>query len=113
MSGALDWQRDGVDWPNREASEFHRAAGLRWHLQRMGSGPVILLLHGTGASTHSWGALLPLLADDYTVVAPDLPGHAFTDTPSSRGLSLPGMATSVAALLTELGLEPAPAEWPA
>ena len=84
MSGLddLSWERDGRDWPNREASRFVEAGGLRWHVQQMGRGPVLLLLHGTGASTHSWRALLPLLAKSFTVVAPDLPGHGFTATPS-------------------------------
>ena len=48
----LIWSRDGGDWPNREASAFVEAAGIRWHVQRMGEGPPLLLLHGTGAATH-------------------------------------------------------------
>lgn len=101
-----DWAIEGRGWPNRDASRFVEAAGLRWHVQVMGNGPVLLLLHGAGAATHSWRAFAPLLADRYTVVAPDLPGHGFTDTPSSRGLSLPGMASSVAGLMGELGVAP-------
>jgi magnesium chelatase accessory protein len=57
----LDWAKDGADWPNREASRFVDAAGMRWHVQVMGQGPVLLLLHGTGASTHSWRDVMPLL----------------------------------------------------
>jgi len=106
MTGRLIWQRDGRDWPNREASRFGRAAGLHWHVQVMGSGPVVLLLHGTGASTHSWRTLAPILAASFTVVAPDLPGHGFTDTPPSFRLSLPGMARSVGELLRVLDLRP-------
>ena len=49
-----EWKREGRDWPNREASRFVLASGLWWHVQVMGSGPVLLLLHGTGAATHSW-----------------------------------------------------------
>lgn len=101
------WEVEGRDWPNRAASTFHRAAGLSWHVQRAGSGPVLLLLHGAGAATHSWRTLLPLLAASFTVVAPDLPGHGFTDTPPGEGLSLPGMAGAVHALLASLGVEPA------
>jgi magnesium chelatase accessory protein len=105
-SDGLSWDRDGQDWPNREASRFVNAAGLRWHVQRMGNGPVLLLIHGTGASTHSWRALAPLLAPRFTVVAPDLPGHGFTETPP-QGLSLPGMAHEIGELLRHLALEPA------
>ncbi len=103
---SLDWARDGADWPNRDASRFVHAAGLDWHVQVMGAGPPLLLIHGTGASTHSWRDLMPLLASDFTVVAPDLPGHGFTSAPPPRRQSLPGMARGVAALLGELGLAP-------
>jgi len=101
-----DWSRDGADWPNREASRFVTAGGLHWHVQVMGSGPVLLLLHGTAAATHSWRALGPLLAQHYTVVAPDLPGHGFTSAPSGHRLSLPGMARAVAELLAAMDIRP-------
>jgi magnesium chelatase accessory protein len=106
MSGRLDFAKDGKDWPNRAASRFIDAGGLKVHVQVAGSGPAVLLLHGTGASTHSWRGLLPLLARDFTVIAPDLPGHAFTADPGLNGLSLTGMAGTVRALLDALGLEP-------
>jgi magnesium chelatase accessory protein len=101
-----DWEREGRAWPNRDASRFVFAAGFRWHVQVMGAGPALLLLHGAGAATHSWRDLAPLLARDFTVIAPDLPGHGFTETPGGDGLSLPGMARGVAALLAKLGTEP-------
>lgn len=104
--GALDWSVDGRSWPHAEASGFHRAAGLRWHVQQLGEGPTILLIHGTGASTHSWRAVAPLLAKGYRVVAPDLPGHGFTERLPRQRLSLPGMADAVSALVDQLSLEP-------
>jgi len=103
----LDWERDGVDWPHREASRFVRAGGLRWHVQQMGQGPALLLIHGTGASTHSWRGLMPLLAAHFSVVAMDLPGHGFSDAAAASGMSLPGMAGAISALLAEIGVEPA------
>jgi len=103
---ALVWERDGRDWPNREASRFVQSGDLRWHVQRMGDGPVLLLLHGTGASTHSWRGLAPLLAEKFTLVAPDLPGHGFTGMPRPDGVSLRGMADGVGALLETLDLKP-------
>ncbi len=106
-AGPSLWESEGCDWPNREFSRFVEAAGLRWHVQVMGSGPAILLVHGTGASTHSWRDLAPLLARHFTVVAPDLPGHGFTAMPQdSDGLSLPGMAAGLTALLRALGIRP-------
>jgi magnesium chelatase accessory protein len=105
--GRLDWVRDGHDWPNRAASRFVEAGGLRWHLQVMGQGPVLLLVHGTGASTHSWRSLAPRLATHFTVVAPDLPGHAFTDPLPPGQVSLVAMAGALQALLAVLALKPA------
>jgi magnesium chelatase accessory protein len=106
MTDRLDFDRDGKDWPNRETSRFVTANGLRFHVQIAGKGPVMLLLHGTGASTHSWRGLLPLLSRHFTVIAPDLPGHGFTGDPGTSGLSINGMARSIRALLNELKLEP-------
>ena len=106
MGYYLDWATDGADWPNREASRFVEAAGMRWHVQVMGEGPPLLLLHGTGASTHSWRDVMPKLARNFTVIAPDLPGHAFTIRPTPESLSLPGMAAAVARLLQALKVEP-------
>ncbi|HVY34495.1 MAG TPA: alpha/beta fold hydrolase BchO [Caulobacteraceae bacterium] len=101
-----DWEREGRKWPNRAASQFVRAGGMCWHVQILGSGPTLLLLHGAGAATHSWRDVAPILARDFRVIAPDLPGHGFTETPAGEGLSLNGMARGVAALLDVLGETP-------
>ena len=48
----------------------------------------------------------PMLAGRFTVIAPDLPGHGFTETPADPGFTLPGVASGIAALLATLGLSP-------
>lgn len=103
MSG-LDWAEAGRDWPNREASRFVEAGGLRFHVQETGDGPPLLLLHGTGGATHSWRAVLPLAARHFRVIAPDLPGHGFTT--GAKDLSLPGVAAAIRALLDSLSASP-------
>jgi magnesium chelatase accessory protein len=102
-NGKPGWAREGKDWPNAPTSRFVRAGGIDWHVQIAGSGPVLLLLHGTGAATHSWRDMIAPLAKRYTVIAPDLPGHGFTSSP--RDLSPAGMARGVAALLAALGVQ--------
>lgn len=104
---ALDWQREGLIWPHRDASSFIKVGGRRWHVQRMGSGPPLLLLHGTGASVHSWRGLMPLLAESHDVIAMDLPRHAFTTGHDAYAMSLPAMAREVTGLLATLEVQPA------
>lgn len=94
------------DWPHRAASRFLHAGGLRWHVQIMGEGPAVLLLHGTGASTHSWRGIMPLLARHHTVIAPDLPGQGFSDVAPAEALSMEGMARAVAELMQAFEAEP-------
>lgn len=106
MNDKPRWERDGHSWPNRECSRFVEAGGLRWHIQEAGSGLPLLLIHGTGAASHSWGGLLPLLAEHFQVLALDLPGHGFTAAPEPKQLSLPGMAAAVSALTQSLGFAP-------
>jgi magnesium chelatase accessory protein len=106
MSDRPDWEVEGRDWPNRAASRFVTVGDLRWHVQVSGSGPAILLIHGAGAATHSWRGITPLLAERFTVVAPDLPGHGFTAMPPEHGLSLPAMARRTAALIAALEVRP-------
>ncbi len=101
------WSRDGADWPNRAASRFVRAAGMVWHVQTIGQGPVMLMAHGTGAATHSWRALAPILAEHFTIVAPDLPGHGFSPAPPRTRLTLPFMAGALADLCAALAVSPA------
>jgi len=99
-----------ADWPQRQHSRAINAGGWRWHVQVAGRGPVLVLLHGTGASAHSWAELLPALAAQYTVVVPDLPGHGYTR--GERGpaapadLTLPRIVTALRALLIALHLPP-------
>jgi magnesium chelatase accessory protein len=106
MSTAPRWEVEGRNWPIRQSSHFIETSGLVWHVQQMGKGPVALLLHGTGAATHSWRAVMPLLADGFTVIAPDLPGHGFTRGRPPGGLTLTAMARAIGQLLEKLDASP-------
>ena len=106
MGTRLNWARDGRDWPLRERSSFVAAAGIRWHVQRLGRGPRVLLLHGTGAATHTWRGLAPLLAPHAELFSMDLPGHGFTDPLPTARSSLTGMADALTQLLAECAFEP-------
>jgi len=105
-STPLSFATDGADWPLRDASRFVDAGGYRWHVQELGEGPLMLLIHGTGAATHSWRDLAPSLAKNFRVLALDLPGHAFTRPLGRLDSSLAGMAAALAKLLRALGAHP-------
>ncbi len=67
-----------------------------------GSGPVVLLIHGMAGSMATWDRVIPALAKEFTVVAPDLPGHGRSEK-LVHDLSLGGMASTLRDLLVALG----------
>jgi pimeloyl-ACP methyl ester carboxylesterase len=67
-----------------------------------GAGPAVLLIHGVGGNRHTWRHLLPGLARNYTVIAPDLPGHGESDAPAGD-YSLGAHASALRDLLLALG----------
>jgi magnesium chelatase accessory protein len=95
-----------LDWPHRSLSRSLEVGGLRWHVQVGGSGPAVLLLHGTGGSAHSWADVIPHLMEEATVIAPDLPGHGFTEGAALSALTLPQIAHDLSALLARLDAPP-------
>src|SRR3954452_3776438 len=67
-----------------------------------GSGPVIVLIHGITSSSRTWEQVFPALAEDHTVIAPDLLGHGESAKP--RGdYSLGAYASGIRDLLVALG----------
>jgi magnesium chelatase accessory protein len=80
---------------------------VRWHVQRSGAGPAVVLLHGTGAAIHSWRTLTPKLDRDFLVIAPDLPGHGGSEILDPGVISLPAMARELQRLFSVLEVEPA------
>ena len=102
----MSWAAHKDTWPHAQHSRFVQAGAIDWHVQILGQGPCMLLLHGTGSGNFSWRGLLPLLAEHFTVIAPDLPGHAFSGRGPEGTLSLPGMSEGLRALMRQLDLTP-------
>lgn len=88
-------------------SRFEEVLGLRLHIRDTGprDGPAVLMLHGFGASLHTWEGWAAGLEDRFRVIRPDLPGFALTgpdptgDYTDARGVAV------LAALLDALGVE--------
>ena len=78
---------------------FYRAAGDP-------SAPVVLLLHGFPTSSFMFRELIPRLADQFRVIAPDLPGFGFTEVPEKRKYtySFDALARTMEAFTDALGL---------
>lgn len=66
--------------------------------------PPVLLLHGFPDSAYAWRNVLPDLARDHRVIAPDLRGYGATDKPRD-GYDLPTLAQDIVNLMDALGLD--------
>lgn len=107
MVGYSDiFARPPAGWPLREHSHHIASRPHRWHVQDMGSGPDMLLIHGAGGSAHSWRHLMPLLAHDAHPIAPDLPGQGFTRWGTRTRCGLDPMAEDLAHLCRMAGWRP-------
>lgn len=80
--------------------------GLKLHYLTAGHGPAVLLLHGYTQTSRMWRPLMPSLAENFTVIAPDLPGIGDSGIPAS-GLDMKSAAVSVHALVKSLGINKA------
>src|SRR3954469_11474144 len=78
--------------------------GHRIVLRRVGSGPVLVLVHGITSKGETWRRVMPRLAERFTVIAPDLLGHGESAKP--RGdYSLGAYASGIRDILLALGHE--------
>ncbi|QBR91580.1 alpha/beta fold hydrolase [Nocardioides euryhalodurans] len=78
--------------------------GHRRAFVKVGSGPVLLLLHGLGCDHTTWAPVIDTLARRYTVIAPDLLGHGLSDKPRAD-YSVGGYANGMRDLITCLGID--------
>jgi pimeloyl-ACP methyl ester carboxylesterase len=101
LPGAPDSSVVLVDGP--WAHRTVRANGIALHVAELGSGPLVLLLHGFPQFWWAWHQQLVDLADaGYRAVAVDLRGYGASDKPP-RGYDAPTLAADMAALVTSLG----------
>lgn len=80
--------------------------GHRVAYRMAGSGPVIVLIHGMAGSSATWQSVIPLLAERFTVIAPDIVGHGVSEKPRTD-YSLGAFASGVRDLILALGHESA------
>jgi pimeloyl-ACP methyl ester carboxylesterase len=86
-------------------SKFTNVQGARIHYKDEGSGPPVLLIHGSGASLHTWEGWSPILTQGFRLIRVDLPGSGLsTDTPASDH-SIAGYVAFVEEFRRTLGIE--------
>jgi pimeloyl-ACP methyl ester carboxylesterase len=84
--------------------QFRTVHGYRRAFVHAGRGPALLLIHGIGDSSQTWRDLIPLLARDFTVIAPDLLGHGKSDKPRAD-YAVAAYACGMRDLLSVLDIE--------
>lgn len=85
---------------------FADANGQRICYRRLGSGPPLLLLHGFPQTHAMWHAVAPQLAEQFTVVTPDLRGYGASSKPEGTApYAFRHMAADQVALMRHLGFE--------
>lgn len=89
--------------------QYADADGVKMFYREAGNpeNPVLLLLHGFPSSSHQFRELIPLLADKFHIIAPDLPGFGFTEVPAERdySYSFDGLANTLIAFVDALNLQ--------
>jgi hypothetical protein len=87
----------------RIASQTAEVNGVRLHYLEAGHGPAVILLHGYTQTSRMWKPIIPLLAERFTVIAPDLPGIGDSEIPAS-GLDMKTAAIRMRVLAKSLGV---------
>ena len=80
-------------------STFEQLAGSRVHVRDEGDGPTLVLLHGTGASLHTWDAWLRVLGNGFRIIRVDLQGFGLTGPNDDRDYSIDRQIEVIDALM--------------
>jgi len=92
--------------PEAIASRTAEIDGVKLHYLTAGHGPPLIVLHGYAENSRMWKPIMPLLAERFTVIAPDLPGIGDSGIPAD-GLDMKTAAIRMHALARSLGVEKA------
>ena len=88
------------------ASHSATVDGVTFHYMSAGHGDAVILLHGYAEDSRMWKPLIPLLAQHFTVIAPDLPGIGESSIPTD-GLDMKTAGRRVHSLVQSLGIKKA------
>ncbi len=100
--GRSEWM--DVDW--RVHQRWVRVDGRSINVIDIGSGPVVVFLHGLAGCWQNWLETIPEIARDHRVIALDLPGFGASPMPA-QPISMPGYARMLDELFVTLGIDSA------
>src|SRR5689334_31492 len=86
------------------------AGGVKTNYLEAGSGPAVVLVHGSGPGVTAyanWRLVIPALAEQFHVIAPDMVGFGFTERPADARYDLQTWADQVIGVLDGLGIQKA------
>ena len=106
LSASLPGVVHAADVGGAVSSRSAEVEGVKLHYLTAGHGPAVILLHGYTQTSLMWKPIFPLLAEKFTVIAPDLPGIGDSEIPAD-GLDMKTAAVRIHALVKSLGIEKA------
>ncbi len=87
------------------SSGFAELMGMPVHYRRVGAGPKLLLLHGTGATLHTWEGWTAVLRDSFEVISVTLPAFGLTGPRPDEDYTIGAYVDFVEAFARELNLD--------
>src|SRR5438309_452265 len=89
---------------NKIDSRTAKIDNVELHYLTAGHGPAVILLHGYAETSRMWRPIIPLLAEKFTVIAPDLPGIGDSSIPADK-VDMLSAANRIHGLVRSLGIE--------
>lgn len=91
--------------PSSQFADWENGARVHYRDEGKRDAPVIILIHGSNASLHTWEPWVKLLQDDFRLVSMDLPGHGLTGPVQGSTYTIPEMSAFVLQLMDKLDIE--------
>jgi pimeloyl-ACP methyl ester carboxylesterase len=107
---SIYWKNDIdiIELKNKYAyptSSFIFIDGINVHFRDVGKGDAILLIHGTGASLHTWEKWINILSTDYRVISFDLPGFGLTGPDPNHNYQISRYTAILDSLMVKLKVD--------
>ena len=88
-----------------DQSQWMDIDGLQVHYKKEGQGPAVVLIHGTGASLHTWDGWTEVLSDSFTVYRMDIPAFGLTGPALDVDYTIDAYVDFIKAFVTNHGID--------